>query len=124
MKKILNTVILALVSICSFSQDNVNANSKIEMKLESRNEIISNSEMVSFIDFYFINNKFEGNWMRMRKGNWFHFFQYPHDISEPTSWEEWYKFYIVEGSFNCILIKNNVDIPINGNYRIKIGVLK
>ncbi len=34
------------------------------------------------------------------------------------------KFYIVEGNFNCTLLKNNVDIPINGNYRIKIGVLK
>lgn len=34
------------------------------------------------------------------------------------------KYYIVEGSFNCTLIKNNIDIPINGNYRIKIGVLK
>lgn len=34
------------------------------------------------------------------------------------------KFYIVEGSFNCTLLKNNADIPINGNYRIKIGVLK
>lgn len=34
------------------------------------------------------------------------------------------KFYIVEGNFNCIFIKNNIDVPINGNYRIKIGVLK
>ncbi len=34
------------------------------------------------------------------------------------------KFYIVEGNFNCIFIKNNIDVPISGNYRIKIGVLK
>lgn len=102
MKKIISLVLLILSSICSFSQEEANnlvdANRKIEINLESRNEIISNSEMVSFIDFYYINNKFEGNWMRMRKGNWFHFFQYPHDISEPTSWEEWFKFYTINNS--------------------------
>lgn len=102
MKKIISSVLLILSSICSFSQEEANdlvdVNRKIEINLENRNEIISNSEMVSFIDFYYINNKFEGNWMRMRKGNWFHFFQYPHDISEPTSWEEWYKFYTINNS--------------------------
>lgn len=103
MKKILLlNLILNSFNFC-FSQDEMskeinNANRKIEINLESRNEIISDSEMVSFIDFYFINNKLEGNWMRMRKGNWFHFFQYPHDISEPTSWEEWYKFYTINNS--------------------------
>lgn len=107
MKKIISSVLLILSSICSFSQeeakqeeadDLVDANREIEINLESRNEIIGNSEMVSFIDFYYINNKFEGNWMRMRKGKWFHFFQYPHDISEPASWEEWFKFYTINNS--------------------------
>jgi hypothetical protein len=88
MKKILLlNLILNSFNFC-FSQDEMskeinNANRKIEINLESRNEIISDSEMVSFIDFYFINNKFEGNWMRMRKGNWFHYFQYPLNMDIP-----------------------------------------
>lgn len=34
------------------------------------------------------------------------------------------KFYIVEGNFNCTFINNNVDVPVSGNYRIQIEVLK
>ena len=102
MKKIFSSVLLILSSIYSFSQeeanDSLDSNRKLEIYLENRNEIISNSEMVSFIEFYYINNKFEGNWMRMRKGNWFHYFQYPHDISDASSWDEWFKFYTINNS--------------------------
>jgi hypothetical protein len=34
------------------------------------------------------------------------------------------KFYIVEGNFNCTFLNKNIDIPVSGNYRIKIEVLK
>jgi hypothetical protein len=34
------------------------------------------------------------------------------------------KFYIIEGNFNAMFLKGNIDVPINGNYRIKIEVYK
>ena len=34
------------------------------------------------------------------------------------------KQYIIEGNFNATFLKGTTDIPINGNYRIKIEVLK
>lgn len=34
------------------------------------------------------------------------------------------KFYIVEGTFNATFLKGNIDIPVNGNYKIEVEVLK
>lgn len=34
------------------------------------------------------------------------------------------KFYIIEGNFNCTFLKGSIDVPISGNYRIKVEVLK
>lgn len=34
------------------------------------------------------------------------------------------KFYIIEGNFSAIFLKGTTDVPINGNYRIKIEVYK
>ena len=34
------------------------------------------------------------------------------------------KFYIIEGNFNAMFLNGNIDVPINGNYRIKIEVYK
>jgi hypothetical protein len=34
------------------------------------------------------------------------------------------KFYIIEGNFDCVFLNKNNDIPVSGNYRIKIEVLK
>ncbi|CAA9203516.1 hypothetical protein FLA105534_04696 [Flavobacterium bizetiae] len=34
------------------------------------------------------------------------------------------KFYIIEGNFTCTFINKNTDVPVSGNYRIKIEVLK
>lgn len=34
------------------------------------------------------------------------------------------KFYIIEGNFNAMFLKGSIDVPINGNYRIKIEVFK
>jgi hypothetical protein len=34
------------------------------------------------------------------------------------------KFYIIEGNFNAMFLKGNIDVQINGNYRIKIEVYK
>ncbi|SNR24952.1 hypothetical protein [Flavobacterium sp. ov086] len=34
------------------------------------------------------------------------------------------KYYIVEGNFNCTFLNKNIDVPVSGNYRIKIEVLK
>jgi hypothetical protein len=34
------------------------------------------------------------------------------------------KFYIIEGNFNATFLKGSIDVPINGNYRIKIEVYK
>lgn len=34
------------------------------------------------------------------------------------------KQYIIEGNFNATFLKGTTDIPLNGNYRIKIEVLK
>lgn len=34
------------------------------------------------------------------------------------------KFYIIEGTFSATFLKGNIDVPINGNYRIKIETLK
>jgi hypothetical protein len=34
------------------------------------------------------------------------------------------KFYIIEGTFSATFLKGNTDVPINGNYRIKIETLK
>ena len=34
------------------------------------------------------------------------------------------KFYIIEGNFSATFLKGTIDVPINGNYRIKIEVYK
>lgn len=34
------------------------------------------------------------------------------------------KFYIIEGTFSATFLKGNIDVPVNGNYRIKIETLK
>ena len=34
------------------------------------------------------------------------------------------KFYIIEGTFSATFLKGNTDVPVNGNYRIKIETLK
>lgn len=34
------------------------------------------------------------------------------------------KFYIIEGNFTCTFLNKNIDVPVSGNYRIKIEVLK